>query len=151
MYAPPCSCRTGTKETDERDSDSLKSSVSSPGIPKTYSTPSASRQSTKTSDARRKVMRPRHFKSANQRDVKYLYWTGRAGRWLTLTYGTAAATTDLSTNSAAISSAQEHANRVHRLRMDDDSKMVRVDLHRARRRRRVKELLGVELGEDEAV
>src|SRR3990170_6059783 len=53
MYAPPCSWRTGTKSIDERESDSLRSSVSSPGIPKTCLTPSASRHSTKTSDARR--------------------------------------------------------------------------------------------------
>ena len=38
---------------DERDSDSFRSSVSSPGIPNTCLTPSASRHSTKTSDARR--------------------------------------------------------------------------------------------------
>src|ERR1700730_6514295 len=74
MYAPPCSCRTGTKETDERDGDWLKSSVSSPGMPNTYSTPSASRQSTKTSDARRKVMCPQHFKSTKRarRHVRYV-------------------------------------------------------------------------------
>src|SRR5215213_2141402 len=38
---------------DERASDSLRSSVSSPGMPKTCLTPSASRHSTKTSDALR--------------------------------------------------------------------------------------------------
>src|SRR3954453_15970136 len=38
---------------DELASDSLRSRVSSPGIPKTYLTPSASRHSTKTSDALR--------------------------------------------------------------------------------------------------
>src|SRR5689334_1563336 len=53
MYAPPCSWRTGTKSTEDRASDSFRSSVSSPGIPKTCLTPSASRHSTKTSDARR--------------------------------------------------------------------------------------------------
>src|SRR5918994_3209914 len=36
---------------EERDSDSFRSSVSSPGIPNTCLTPSASRHSTKTSDA----------------------------------------------------------------------------------------------------
>src|SRR5215213_7091345 len=47
------------KETEESASDSLRSSVSSPGIPKTYLTPSASRHSTKTSDARRALnLRP---------------------------------------------------------------------------------------------
>src|SRR5687768_1278962 len=53
MYAPPCSWRTGTKSIEEFESDSLRSSVSSPGIPKTCLTPSASRHSTNTSDARR--------------------------------------------------------------------------------------------------
>ena len=38
---------------DERDSDSFRSSVSSPGIPNTCFTPSASRHSTKTSLALR--------------------------------------------------------------------------------------------------
>src|SRR3990170_2676869 len=57
MYAPPCSWRTGTKSIDERESDSLRSSVSSPGMPKTCLTPSASRHSTKTSDARRLATR----------------------------------------------------------------------------------------------
>src|SRR5919198_3157466 len=41
------------KRTEELASDSLRSSVSSPGMPKTYLTPSASRHSTKTSDALR--------------------------------------------------------------------------------------------------
>src|SRR5687768_11579743 len=45
------------KETEESASDSLRSSVSSPGIPKTYLTPSASRHSTNTSDARRALNR----------------------------------------------------------------------------------------------
>ena len=36
---------------EERDSDSFRSSVSSPGMPKTCFTPSASRHSTNTSDA----------------------------------------------------------------------------------------------------
>src|SRR5436305_3712236 len=53
MYAPPCSWRTGTNSTDESASDSFRSSVSSPGMPKTCFTPSASRHSTKTSDALR--------------------------------------------------------------------------------------------------
>src|SRR3954462_7663213 len=43
-------------ETDERARDWLRSSVSSPGMPKTYLTPSASRHSTKTSDARLAAM-----------------------------------------------------------------------------------------------
>ena len=58
MKAPPCSWRTGTNETEEFASDSLRSSVSSPGMPKTYRTPSASRHSTKTSDARRALKSP---------------------------------------------------------------------------------------------
>src|ERR687888_487317 len=53
MYAPPCSWRTGTNSIDERASDSFRSSVSSPGIPNTCLTPSASRHSTNTSDALR--------------------------------------------------------------------------------------------------
>src|SRR5437588_4070074 len=53
MYPPPCSCRTATNSIDESDRDSLRSSVSSPGIPKTYLTPSASRHSTNTSEALR--------------------------------------------------------------------------------------------------
>src|SRR5918998_5491111 len=56
MYAPPCSWRTGTNSIDERDSDSFRSSVSSPGIPNTCLTPSASKHSTKTSDALRMAM-----------------------------------------------------------------------------------------------
>src|SRR3954464_7493349 len=51
MYAPPCSWRTGTNSTEESASDSFRSSVSSPGMPKTCFTPSASRHSTKTSEA----------------------------------------------------------------------------------------------------
>src|SRR3954452_10106403 len=51
MYPPPCSWRTGTNSTDDSASDSLRSSVSSPGMPNTCLTPSASRHSTKTSDA----------------------------------------------------------------------------------------------------
>src|SRR3954471_2627902 len=51
MYAPPCSWRTGTNSIEERASDSLRSRVSSPGMPNTCLTPSASRHSTKTSDA----------------------------------------------------------------------------------------------------
>src|SRR3954454_629183 len=45
------------KETDDAASDSLRSKVSSPGMPKTYLTPSASRHSTKTSEARRSLTR----------------------------------------------------------------------------------------------
>ena len=52
MKAAPCSCRVGTKVMScERSSASLRSSVSSPGMPKTNSTPSFSRQSTKRSAA----------------------------------------------------------------------------------------------------
>src|ERR1700709_1126970 len=40
-------------ETEELERDWLRSSVSSPGMPKTYLTPSASRHSTKRSEARR--------------------------------------------------------------------------------------------------
>src|SRR5918911_2822403 len=56
MYAPPCSWRTGTKSIDESASDSFRSSVSSPGMPKTCLTPSASRHSTNTSEALRGAM-----------------------------------------------------------------------------------------------
>src|SRR4051794_3840808 len=45
------------KETDDAARDSLRSKVSSPGMPKTYLTPSASRHSTKTSEARRSLTR----------------------------------------------------------------------------------------------
>src|SRR2546421_6653248 len=55
MYAPPCSWRTGTNWIEELASDSLRSSVSSPGIPNTYRTPSDSRHSTNTSDALRSL------------------------------------------------------------------------------------------------
>ena len=41
--------------TEESARDSLRSSVSSPGMPNTYWTPSASRHSTKTSEARRSL------------------------------------------------------------------------------------------------
>src|SRR3954470_23362881 len=44
------------KATLEFSSDSLRSSVSSPGMPKTYLTPSASRHSTKRSDALRSLI-----------------------------------------------------------------------------------------------
>ena len=44
--------------TLEFASDWLRSSVSSPGMPKTYRTPSASRHSTKTSDALRRPLIP---------------------------------------------------------------------------------------------
>src|SRR3954465_13039953 len=43
------------KETDDAARDSLRSKVSSPGMPNTYLTPSASRHSTKTSEARRSL------------------------------------------------------------------------------------------------
>src|SRR5579884_1537295 len=56
MYAPPCSWRTGTNWIDESARDSFRSRVSSPGIPNTYRTPSASRHSTKTSEALRSPM-----------------------------------------------------------------------------------------------
>src|ERR671934_2750515 len=53
MKAAPCSWRTGTNWIDpDRSSASFRSSVSSPGMPKTYSTPSFSRQRTKSSAAR---------------------------------------------------------------------------------------------------
>src|SRR5215208_106817 len=51
MKAPPCSWRTGTNFIEESASASLRSKVSSPGMPKTCLTPSASRHSTNTSDA----------------------------------------------------------------------------------------------------
>src|SRR5215212_3359252 len=51
MKAPPCSWRTGTNSMEESASASLRSKVSSPGMPKTCLTPSASRHSTNTSDA----------------------------------------------------------------------------------------------------
>ena len=53
--------------TVESASDSLRSSVSSPGMPNTYCTPSASRHSTNTSDALRSLtsatlsQRPSHY------------------------------------------------------------------------------------------
>src|SRR2546427_3489519 len=49
MNAAACSCRTGTKRIDEWASASLTSSVSSPGTPNTYRTPSRSRQRTNSS------------------------------------------------------------------------------------------------------
>src|ERR1700733_2879707 len=58
MYAPPCSWRTGTNWIDESARDSLRSRVSSPGIPNTYLTPSASRHSTNTSEALRSPISP---------------------------------------------------------------------------------------------
>src|SRR3954452_9124757 len=52
MKAPPCSWRTGTNSIEEeRSSASLRSSVSSPGMPNTWRTPSFSRHLTKTSPA----------------------------------------------------------------------------------------------------
>src|SRR5690348_10647056 len=52
MNAPPCSWRTGTNWIeDDPSSASFRSSVSSPGMPKTWRTPSFSRQRTNTSAA----------------------------------------------------------------------------------------------------
>src|SRR6266540_2450044 len=64
MYAAACSCRVGTKRTVERDSDSLRSTVSSPGTPNTYGTPSASRQETSRSEALRPDMSSRVYGAA---------------------------------------------------------------------------------------
>src|SRR6185437_11610417 len=84
MYAPPCSCRTGTKSIEESARDSLRSSVSSPGIPNTYLTPSASRHSTKTSDALRSLITPPYLTGSRRpltaiRDAR---WTVRVLRAL---------------------------------------------------------------------
>src|SRR5712691_8401950 len=49
MKAAACSCRTGTNWMDDRASASLTCSVSSPGTPNTYRTPSRSRQRTNSS------------------------------------------------------------------------------------------------------
>src|SRR4051812_24670923 len=68
MYAPPCSCRTGTNWIDDSAKDSFRSKVSSPGMPNTCFTPSASKHSTKRSDALRNAMVCRLF----QRPVKKL-------------------------------------------------------------------------------
>src|SRR5437764_10055782 len=54
------------KATLESASDSLRSSVSSPGMPNTYLTPSASRHSTKTSEALRSAIAA-HFLSELRR------------------------------------------------------------------------------------
>jgi len=51
MKPAPCSWRVITNSIGERESESRKSKFSSPGIPKTYSTPSASRAFTSKSDA----------------------------------------------------------------------------------------------------
>src|SRR3954447_4701559 len=64
MYAPPCSCRTGTNSIDDSAKDSFRSKVSSPGMPNTCFTPSASKHSTKRSDALRNVMFCRLFQRA---------------------------------------------------------------------------------------
>src|SRR3954464_3031139 len=64
MYAPPCSCRTGTNWIDESAKDSFRSKVSSPGMPNTCFTPSASKHSTKRSDALRNAMVCRLFQRA---------------------------------------------------------------------------------------
>src|SRR3954470_18062445 len=63
MYAPPCSCRTGTNSIDDSARDSFRSKVSSPGIPNTCLTPSASKHSTKRSDALRNDMVFRLFQT----------------------------------------------------------------------------------------
>src|SRR3954451_6945725 len=61
MYAPPCSCRTGTNSMEDSAKDSFRSKVSSPGMPNTCFTPSASKHSTKRSDALRNAMVHRLF------------------------------------------------------------------------------------------
>src|SRR5436305_9688637 len=53
--------------TFESARDSLRSSVSSPGIPKTYRTPSASRHSTNTSEALR-AMISRYLTATSRRE-----------------------------------------------------------------------------------
>src|SRR3954469_18005150 len=63
MYAPPCSCRTGTNWLGAPARDSLMSKVSSPGMPNTCFTPSASKHSTKRSDALRNATVFRLFQS----------------------------------------------------------------------------------------
>src|SRR5690349_7066411 len=67
MYAPPCSCRTGTNWIDDSAKDSFRSKVSSPGMPNTCFTPSASKHSTKRSDALRNAMGFRLFQMAVNR------------------------------------------------------------------------------------
>src|SRR5688572_3194 len=79
MYAPPCSWRTGTNSTAERESDSLRSSVSSPGIPNTCLTPSASRHSTNTSDALRLAIRLKIPGVGNFKDVAPVARYARSG------------------------------------------------------------------------
>src|SRR6266498_1790617 len=64
MYAAACSCRVETNRTVERDNDSLRSTVSSPGTPNTYGTPSASRQATRRSEALRPDMSRRVYVAA---------------------------------------------------------------------------------------
>src|SRR3954447_21908557 len=64
MYAPPCSWRTGTNWIDDSAKDSFRSKVSSPGMPNTCFTPSASKHSTKRSDALRNAMVCRLFQRA---------------------------------------------------------------------------------------
>src|SRR5438105_2128974 len=51
MNAAPCSCRHGMKRMPESTSPSVKASVSSPGSPKTVSTPSLARHRTRSSAA----------------------------------------------------------------------------------------------------
>ena len=52
MNAAPCSCRVSTKRMlSDASSDIMKSAFSSPGTPKMYSMPSASRHLTNRSDA----------------------------------------------------------------------------------------------------
>src|SRR6201986_4496827 len=76
MYAPPCSCLTGMKSIEESARDSLRSNVSSPGIPNTYLTPSASRHSTKTSDALRSLITPPYLSAVARPLI-----TALRGRW----------------------------------------------------------------------
>src|SRR5690606_34345249 len=51
MIPAACSCRVSTSSIEEVRSDSIRSRFSSPGMPNTYSTPSASSAATKRSDA----------------------------------------------------------------------------------------------------
>jgi hypothetical protein len=56
MNAAPCSWRQGTNATSESRSEKRTSSVSSPGSPNTWSTPSASRPATSRSETVRSVI-----------------------------------------------------------------------------------------------
>ena len=51
IKAAPCSCLVRMNLMLDSESDIIRSEFSSPGIPKTYSTPSDSRHFTKRSDA----------------------------------------------------------------------------------------------------